>query len=304
MYSKLMFSLEYRYFYQSALDKSFRKAGENLNINSSALVRQIYKLENRLNLKLFNRSSKGLELTPQGNLLFKYVSENIHKNEVFLENIYQSEDALQTHITISTVETIAIYFLSEVINNFQKRNKYSSFEINAKKPDSIIDDLILNKSEIGITFTKELPKTLEAVFEKNFPLGVLCSPKHELIKKDEITIVDCLTYPLVFHPGTLMVWKKIQREMGYSSHYIKPKIISNSYAFIKSYLKKNTQALFFSTKLGALLELNEKTLVHKTVNNKTFLSNNIGIITNKNHLKNKKTESFINELIAFFKTIN
>ena len=298
-----MFSLEYRYFYQSALDKSFRKAGENLNINSSALVRQIYKLENRLNLKLFNRSSKGLELTPQGNLLFKYVSENIHKNEVFLENIYQSEDALQTHITISTVETIAIYFLSEVINNFQKRNKYSSFEINAKKPDSIIDDLILNKSEIGITFTKELPKTLEAVFEKNFPLGVLCSPKHELIKKDEITIVDCLTYPLVFHPGTLMVWKKIQREMGYSSHYIKPKIISNSYAFIKSYLKKNTQALFFSTKLGALLELNEKTLVHKTVNNKTFLSNNIGIITNKNHLQNKKTEIFINELIKFFTTI-
>ena len=298
-----MFSLEYRYFYQSALDKSFRKAGENLNINSSALVRQIYKLENRLNLKLFNRSSKGLELTPQGNLLFKYVSENIHKNEVFLENIYQSEDALQTHITISTVETIAIYFLSEVINNFQKRNKYSSFEINAKKPDSIIDDLILNKSEIGITFTKELPKTLEAVFEKNFPLGVLCSPKHELIKKDEITIVDCLTYPLVFHPGTLTVWKKIQREMGYSSHYIKPTIISNSYAFIKSYLKKNTQALFFSTKLGALLELNEKTLVHKTVNNKTFLSNNIGIITNKNHLQNKKTEIFINELIKFFTTI-
>jgi len=298
-----VFSLEYRYFYQSALDKSFRKAGENLNINSSALVRQIYKLENRLNIKLFNRSSKGLELTPQGNLLFKYVSENIHKNEVFLENIYQSEDALQTHITISTVETIAIYFLSEVINNFQKRNKYSSFEINAKKPDSIIDDLILNKSEIGITFTKEIPKTLEAVFEKNFPLGILCSPKHELIEKDEITIIDCLTYPLVFHPGTLTVWKTIQREMGYSSHYIKPTIISNSYAFIKSYLKKNTQALFFSTKLGALLELNEKTLVHKTVNNKTFLSNNIGIITNKNHLQNKKTEVFINELIKFFTTI-
>ena len=136
MYSKLMFSLEYRYFYQSALDKSFRKAGENLNINSSALVRQIYKLEDRLNLKLFNRSSKGLELTAQGNLLFNYVSENIEKNESFLENIYQSEDIIETHITISTVETIAIYFLSSVINDFQKNNKYSTFEINAKKPDS------------------------------------------------------------------------------------------------------------------------------------------------------------------------
>jgi len=299
-----MFSLEYRYFYQSALDKSFRKAGDNLNINSFALVRQIYKLEDRLNIKLFNRSSKGLELTPQGNLLFKYVSENIEKNETFLQNIYQSEDEIQTHIKISTVETIAIYFLSSVINDFQKTNQYISFEINAKKPDSILDDLILNRSEIGITFTKELPKTLEVAFEKNFPLGILCSPSHELASRDEITIIDCLTYPLVFHPGTLNIWRKIQIEMGYSSHYIKPKIISNSYAFIKSYLKKNTQALFFTTKLGALLELKEKSLIHKPVNNKTLLNNNIGIIINKNHLKNKKTENFIKQLIEFFKTIN
>ena len=299
-----MFSLEYRYFYQSALDKSFRKAGENLNINSSALVRQIYKLEDRLNLKLFNRSSKGLELTAQGNLLYNYVAESIEKNEKFLQNIYQSDENFETHITISTVETIAIYFLSTVIKNFQQQNKFTTFEINAKKPDSIIDDLILDKSNIGITFAKDIPKSLEILFEKNFPLGILCSPNHELTKKNKISILDCLTYPLVFHPGTLTVWKKIQREMGYSSHYIKPKIISNSYAFIKSYLKKNTQALFFSTKLGALLEISEKSLIHKSVDNKTFLSNNIGIIVNKSFLQNKKTELFIENLINFFKTIN
>ena len=300
---KYMFSLEYRYFYQSALDKSFRKAGENLNINSSALVRQIYKLENRLKIKLFNRSSTGLELTAQGNLLYNYVSENIEKNEIFLQNIYQSDGDIQTHIKISTVETIAIYFLSTVIKKFQDHNTHTTFETNAKKPDSIIDDLILKKSDIGITFTKEIPKSLEILFEKNFPIGILCSPNHDLAKKEEITILDCLTYPLVFHPGTLTVWKKIQREMGYSSHYIKPRIISNSYAFIKSYLKENTQALFFSTKLGALLEINEKSLIHKSVNNKTFLKNNMGVIINKNALHNKITLNFIDKLIEFFETI-
>ena len=299
-----MFSLEYRYFYQSALDKSFRKAGENLNINSSALVRQIYKLEDRLNIKLFNRSSKGLELTAQGNILFKYVAENIEQNEKFLQNIYQSKDDFEKHIIISTVETIAIYFLSSVINDFQKIYTHTTFEINVRKPDSIIDNLILDKCNIGITFTKDVPKNLEILCDKNFPLGILCSPNHDLAQKKQITIVDCLTYPLVFHPGTLTIWKKIQREMGYSSHYIKPKIVSNSYAFIKSYLKKNTNALFFSTKLGALQELNNKSLIHKGVNNKTFLNNNIGIIGNKNSLKDKKTEVFIENLINFFKSIN
>ena len=291
-----MFSLEYRYFHQSAIDKSFRKAGENLNINSSALVRQIYKLESRLNLKLFIRSSRGLELTPQGNILFEYVSNQIEKNENFLSNIHQVEGNLEKTITISTVETMAIYFLSKVVNEFQDQYKYIKFNINTKKPDSILDDLILNKSDIGITFTKEQPKTLKIIYERKVPLGILCSPKHYLASKENIKISECLIYPLVFHLGTLTIWKKLQREMGFSSKHIKPIIISNSYAFIKSYLKENEQALFFSSKLGALLEIKEGSLIYKNVNNKTFTNNHLGILVNKNNLQDKITEIFINNL--------
>ena len=43
-----MFSIEYKYFHQAALDKSIRKAADNLCINSSAVVRQIHKLEDNL----------------------------------------------------------------------------------------------------------------------------------------------------------------------------------------------------------------------------------------------------------------
>ena len=66
-----MLSIEYRYFFQSALDSSIRKASQNLNINSSAIVRQIQKLEDRLQTKLFIRNAiliktagLGLQLQP------------------------------------------------------------------------------------------------------------------------------------------------------------------------------------------------------------------------------------------------
>ena len=64
-----MLSIEYRYFYQSAIDSSFRKAADNLNINSSAVVRQVHKLEDNLQLKLFIRSSKGSASTLVGKYL-------------------------------------------------------------------------------------------------------------------------------------------------------------------------------------------------------------------------------------------
>ena len=296
-----MLSIEYRYFYQSALDSSFRKAADNLNINSSAVVRQIHKLEDNLQLKLFIRSSKGLELTSYGHMLFKYVAEHVERNELFLENIQHQETDLESIITISTVETIAIFFLSGIVKEFQDKYKNVRFNIIAKKPDSIIEDLILNKREIGITFTKDVPKSLNIIFEKNFPVGILCSPQHFLAQNEFINVHECLECPLVFHPGTLTLWKKLQRELGFKAFIPKPKMIANSYALIKSYLIKNKNSLFFSTKLGALDELNKGSLIYKKVNNKTLLNNNIGILVSKNKIINQITEKFLQTLTNNFK---
>ena len=66
-----MFSIEYRYFLQAAKDLSLRRASSNLNVNSSAVVRQIKKLEFNLDCKLFLRNSRGLSLTNEGSLLYK-----------------------------------------------------------------------------------------------------------------------------------------------------------------------------------------------------------------------------------------
>ena len=76
-----MFSIEYRYFYQAGVDKSVRKAANSLNINSSAVVRQIHKLEDNLNMKLFDRSSKGLSLTNEGKAdPTLFVEDGLHIN--------------------------------------------------------------------------------------------------------------------------------------------------------------------------------------------------------------------------------
>ena len=77
---------------------------------------------------------------------------------------------------------------SKVIKNFSLQYPELQFNIVARKPDSIIDDVITNKSEIGITFTKDLPKSLKIVSQANYPVGLLCSPNHPLSSKNKVFI--------------------------------------------------------------------------------------------------------------------
>ena len=291
-----MFSIEYKYFHQAAIDKSIRKAAETLCINSSAVVRQIHKLEGNLDIKLFNRSTKGLELTSEGNLLFNYVSEKIENNQIFLKEIKNTKGKISGVINISTGETIAVHFFSEIIKNFSLEYPDLQFNIVARKPDSIIDDVLTNKSEIGITFTKEIPKSLKIFSQSNYPVGILCSPRHLLSGKDKVFVEDCIKFPLVFHPGTLTVWKKIQRNMGLKPFTPKPKLIANSFALIKNYLIKDENSIAFFTKLGAVNEINQGLLTYKTLENDILINNKIGIVISKNKKLDFVRKKLIDEL--------
>ena len=298
----IMLSIEYRYFYQSAVDSSIRKASQNLNINSSAIVRQIQKLEDRLETKLFIRNARGLELTSEGKLLFDHLSIQNEVNTNFLSDLKQNKTATTGEINIATGETFAVQFLSPIISKFRKIYPDVKIKISSRQPDTIIDNLITNKTDFGISFAKDLPKTLKSLFVCNFPMGILCSPNHILANKSEVLLDDCLKFPLIFHPGTVTFWNSIQREIGEKLYSINPNLISNSFAFIKNYLIEDQNYITFFTSVGSVREIQSKQLVFKTVNHKLFLNNKVGIIVSKKSKLNKFTFDFIDLVKKEFET--
>ena len=288
-----MLSIEYRYFFQSALDSSIRKASQSLNINSSAIVRQIQKLEERLQTKLFIRNARGLELTDEGELLFDHLSVQNEINHNFLYDLKQNKISTSGVINISTGETFAVQFLSPIISKFRKKYPDVKIKISSRQPETIIDNLITNETDLGISFVKNLPSTLKTIVVCNFPMGMLCSPKHILANQSEILLEDCLKFPLIFHPGTVTFCNSIQREVGEKLFSINPNLISNSFAFIKNYLIEDQNYLTFFTSVGSVREIESRSLIFKKINHKLFLNNKVGIIVSKKIRLKKYTEDFI-----------
>ena len=299
-YKEIMHSIEYRYFYQSALDSSIRKASQTLNINSSAIVRQIQKLEDKLQTKLFIRNARGLDLTNEGKLLFDHLAVQNEINQNFLSDLKQNKSSTKGEINISTGETFAVQFLSPIISKFRKKYPDVKIKISSRQPEAIIDNLITNKTDFGISFAKNIPKTLKAVYLCNFPMGVLCSPTHLLANKSEILLEDCLKFPLIFHPGTVTFWNSIQREVGEKLFSINPNLISNSFAFIKNYLIDDNNSLTFFTSVGSVKEIESKKLIFKKINHKLFLNNKVGILVSKKNKLNNYTKDFIEYVITEF----
>ncbi len=110
----------YKVFYYVAKNLSFSKASKDLFISQSAISQSIRTLENKLDTKLFVRSTKNVQLTPEGTLLFEHIEPAInliHSGHLsLLENPSLSKGTL--HIGAS--DTICKYYLLEYINEFHK----------------------------------------------------------------------------------------------------------------------------------------------------------------------------------------
>ncbi len=58
-----------KYFVELSESRSFNKTADKLEMTTSNLKKRIDLLEEELNIKLFNRSNKGLTLTPEGEMI-------------------------------------------------------------------------------------------------------------------------------------------------------------------------------------------------------------------------------------------
>ena len=62
-------------FHSVATNLSFTKASKELFISQPAISKAISKLEDSLGLSLFTRSSRGVQLTSEGEILFEHAKE-------------------------------------------------------------------------------------------------------------------------------------------------------------------------------------------------------------------------------------
>lgn len=109
----------YKVFYYVASALSFSEAAKQLFISQSAVSQSIKTLERRLDQTLFIRSTKRVQLTPEGEILLRHIEPAMH---LIQRGEAQLLDAASTggQIRIGASDTICRYFLVPYLERFHK----------------------------------------------------------------------------------------------------------------------------------------------------------------------------------------
>ena len=175
------------YFFQVANSKSISTVAKNAHISQSALSQQISKLENKLNVQLFNRTNKGVSLTSEGEILFKYAESILTSYDKMQEELLNSINK-KKYVYIEAVESIGLTLLPMAISKLKK--SFSSYTINLNTIDCCSRaSLSNNLCDIFICYTKPVNThglTTKLIGYDEILLVASVNFQTDSIKKDEI----------------------------------------------------------------------------------------------------------------------
>ena len=157
----------YKIFYYVCEFKNLTKVADILYVTQPAITKQIKKLEESLGKTLIVRTSKGIELTNEGELLYKEIKTPI-ESILQADNTFKSKvDNYEVNIKIiaghSTIKNILLPAMVE----FNKEHPNVKFEMSTSPYQKAIQKLRRNEVDIVFYTTDEMNETYNEEYMYN-----------------------------------------------------------------------------------------------------------------------------------------
>lgn len=283
-------------FVEVAEGGSFSKAAKNLYLTQPTISAHIASLEKELGVRLFVRNTKEVNLSAEGNTLYKYASQMVDLEKRIEEEFGEQKKLGRQCVTIAASTIPSQYLLPRILTRFNE--KYPGEQLRIMESDSarVVNLVVDHMVDIGFTGT-----VLEKKHCKYLPFYkdelVIITPNTEVYWKRQENPEDIswiLEEPVIMREegsGTRKEAEKQLRNAGYRPEHLN--VIANI---------ENHETIKKSVGSGMGVSILSKLAVADKVNDGSILSfsipgadrgRDINVVYNKNYQLSVSAERFL-----------
>ena len=141
---------QYKIFYEVAKAGNISKAAKELYISQPAISKAISKLEDSLGLSLFTRSSRGVQLTSEGEILFEHTREAFDALDRGEQELKRIQDFDIGHLRIGVSNTLCKYILLPYLKTFIDQYPHMKVTIESQATAQTLARLEQQKIDLGL----------------------------------------------------------------------------------------------------------------------------------------------------------
>lgn len=195
-------------FLSVATHRNFRQASVELNLTSSAISHAIKNLESRLELRLFNRTTRSVSLTDAGTQLFHSLQPSMLNISEALNRLDNFREYPSGTIRINASEGAVRLVLKPILTQFLAQYPLVHLDIVC---DGKFNNIVEGNFDAGIRLADDIPKEMVAIrLTDDIRFVAVASPKYLEnrgipLMPNDLSEYDCIRFH--FNSGSIFRWE-------------------------------------------------------------------------------------------------
>jgi LysR family carnitine catabolism transcriptional activator len=175
-----------RAFRLAAQHHNFARAAETLFITPSGLSVLIKELESRVGFRLFDRTTRHVELTPHGRDLLAVIQRSLEELDSAIANVGRSAKRDQQSISLGTTPLVAANILPPAMREFRKQRPDVRIQLFDADLPTLIHMVEAGKLDMSLGIFKAMPDVRREPFFR-FSLMVARAAKDDIQPRRTMT---------------------------------------------------------------------------------------------------------------------
>lgn len=178
---------------------NFTKAAKQFYISQTAVSLQIQTLEEELDVRLFNRTNRRVELTPAGRTFQEDARAILRRTKDAMERARRADTVLTGQLKIGFVKGYEKTNLSDLLADFHVQYPNISLSFTRENVSELYDMLLERNLDVifNLQYSMDDLEDMEFRILKQYPLLAVMPASHPLAHRTGIKRCELKGYPLV-----------------------------------------------------------------------------------------------------------
>ncbi|MEO1143363.1 MAG: LysR family transcriptional regulator, partial [Pseudomonadota bacterium] len=227
-------------FVEVARTNGFRAAAKNLNLKPGSVSDAVQRFEDRLGVRLFERSTRSVVLTPIGERLFEKSLPAINDLEAAVEELDEQRDTVSGKLRLTAPYSAGSFFLDDLLSEFAQQ--YPEVTVEVIFDDAKVD-LVEARVDAAIRANTLLEADTHAIsIGPKLHMAVVASPSYLKKKGTPYAPEDLLDHEgicFAFADSVSLAPWMFANDAGGYSVMPKPRMIANDLRSLITFAQKD-----------------------------------------------------------------
>ncbi|MHC2069206.1 LysR family transcriptional regulator [Bremerella sp. T1] len=166
--------------------RSFSRAADENGISQSGASQVVHQLEERLGVKLIDRSKRPLVPTAEGELYYQGCRQLVQRYYALEEDVRTFHKELAGQVTIASIYSVGLSHMNACVQEFLGKHPKANVRLQYHHPDTVVQLVETDQVDFGLVSYPKTCKTIKVDMWREEPMFLVCAPGNELAERETV----------------------------------------------------------------------------------------------------------------------